>query len=98
MIGMMNQERPTREALEDAANAMREAHHDAMRKTIPIAKISQHPVPYWDEELSTLHNKRMRAKEECRWHKTMQGSYPKTWIGSTVLLTTLSNVELSGIL
>ena len=73
----MNQECPTREALEDAADAIREAHHDAMRKTAPIAKISRHSVPYWDEELSTLHNKRMRAKEECRWHKTMQGLIPQ---------------------
>ena len=48
-----------------------------MRKTIPIAKINRHSVLYWDEELSTLHNKRMRAKEECQWHKTMQGLIPQ---------------------
>ena len=48
-----------------------------MWKTVPIAKINRHSVPYWDEELSTLHNKRMRAKEECRWHKTMQGLIPQ---------------------
>ena len=77
MISMMNQERPTREVLEDAADAIRGAHHEAMRKTIPIAKISRQSVPYWDEELSTLHNKIMRAKEECRWHKTMQGLIPQ---------------------
>ena len=77
MIGVMNQECPTREALEDAADAIREAHHDAMRKTVPIAKINRHSVQYWGEEPSTLHNKRMRAKEECWWHKTMQGLIPQ---------------------
>ena len=77
MTGVMNRGRPTREALENAADAIREAHHDAMRKTVPIARISRHSVPYWDEELSTLLNKRMRAKEDCRWHRTTQGFIPQ---------------------
>ena len=31
---LMNQERPTREAREDAADAIREAHHDTMKRTL----------------------------------------------------------------
>ena len=37
MSGVMNQEQPTREALEQAADAIREAHHDAMKKAVPVA-------------------------------------------------------------
>jgi hypothetical protein len=39
MICMMNQERPTEESLEHAAEAIQEAHHEAMRKAVPIARI-----------------------------------------------------------
>ena len=48
-----------------------------MQKTVLIAKINQHSVLYWDEELSALHNKRMCVKEECQQHKTMQGLIPQ---------------------
>ena len=40
MDSMMNQEHPTREALENAADAIQEAHNNAMQKTVPIAKIN----------------------------------------------------------
>ena len=39
MSGVMNQEQPTRDAIEEAANAIREAHRDAMKETVPAAKI-----------------------------------------------------------
>ena len=62
----MNQEQPTREAIEDTADAIREAYHDVMKRTtVPVAIIYQHSVPYWDEELSALHNQWTRAKEVC---------------------------------
>jgi len=62
----MGPEKPTREAVEEAANAIREAHHDSMKETVPTAKICRHSVPYWDEELSALHNERIRTREACR--------------------------------
>ena len=59
MVGVMHQARPTAEELDEAAIAIQEAHHEAMKKTIPTARICRHTVPYWDDKLSTLHNKRM---------------------------------------
>ena len=64
MSSMMNQVQPTREVIE-VANAIREAHHDAVKRTASAARIFRHSVPYWNEELSTLHDERMRAKEAC---------------------------------
>ena len=48
-----------REAIE---KAIREAHHNAMKRTVPGVRICRDSVPYWDEELSALHNERIRAK------------------------------------
>ena len=52
-----------REAIEEAIEeAIREAHHNAMKRTVPAVRICRDSVPYWDEELSALHNERIRAK------------------------------------
>ena len=75
--GVMNQKQPTREAIVDAADTIREAHHDSMKRTVPTVRMYQHSVPYWNEELSALHNKRVRAKEACRWQEQRRESYPK---------------------
>ena len=56
---------PTTEELDEVACAIQEAHHKAMRKTVPTAKLCQHSVPYWDEEMSILHEERMQVKETC---------------------------------
>ena len=76
MAGVMHQAQPTLEELDEAANAIQEAHHDAMKKTIPTAKICRHSVPYWDDELSSLHAERMRAKEICRQLRATMGFVP----------------------
>jgi len=65
MSSVMTQEQPTRETIENPADTIRDAHHEAMKKTIPVARLCQHSIPYWDEELSMLHDKRMQAKETC---------------------------------
>ena len=77
MAGIMRRLRPTTREIDDAAAAIREAHHDAMKKTVPIAKICRHSVLYWDEELSTLHNERMQAKETCRRYRATRGFIPQ---------------------
>ena len=56
---------PTTEELDEVACTIQEAHHEAMKKTVPTAKLCRHSVPYWDEEMSILHKERMRAKETC---------------------------------
>ena len=76
MAGVMHRDPPTTMEIDDAANALQEAHHEAM-KTIPTAKICQHTVPYWDEELSTLHTERMQAKETCRQLRVTTGFVPQ---------------------
>lgn len=39
MVGIMCQLQPTTKEIDDAAAAIREAHHNAMKKMVPIAKI-----------------------------------------------------------
>ena len=48
-----------------------------MKRTVPAARICRHSVPYWDEELSTLHNERVRAKEACRRRRATGGIIPQ---------------------
>ena len=47
-----------------------------MRKTVPTAKLCQHSVPYWDEEMSILHKERMRVKETCQQFRATWGFIP----------------------
>ena len=75
--GVMSQKQPTREAIVDTADTIREAQYDSMKRTVPAVRIYQHSVLYWDEELSAIHNKRVRAKEACRWQKQRREPYPK---------------------
>ena len=77
MAGVMHRAHPTTEELDDAAEALREAHHEAMKKTLSTAKICRHSVPYWDEELSALHNTRMQAKDLCRHLRETRGIIPQ---------------------
>ena len=44
--GVMNEKQPTREAIVDAADATREADHDATKRTVTAVRIYQHSVPY----------------------------------------------------
>ena len=62
LSGVVNQVQPIGEAIEDA---IWKARHNAMKRTAPAAAISRHSVPYWDEELSGLHNERIRAKRDA---------------------------------
>ena len=39
LTGIMHQAQPTTEELDEVACAIREAHHEAMRKTVPTAKL-----------------------------------------------------------
>ena len=80
LAGMLNQERPTTEELDEAADAFQEAHHKAMGKAIPTARVCRHSVPYWDKELSTLHDERMHAKERCKHFKATRGFIPQVAI------------------
>ena len=77
MSYMMNQEQPIREALEQAADAIWGAHHDARKRTVPVAKLCQHSMQSWDDELSTLQTKRIQAKEACQRHRIICGSIPQ---------------------
>ena len=74
---MMSEGQPTREAIVDAADAIREAHHEAMKRTVSAVRICQHSVRYQDKEVSALHNKRMRAKEAGRRHRATQEIIPQ---------------------
>lgn len=76
MPGVMRQVQPKREATE-AADAIREAHHDAMKTIVPASRICRHSVPFWDKEISALHNEGMRAKEACGGHRSTRGIIPQ---------------------
>ena len=76
MSGVMNQVQPTSEAIEEA---IREAYHDVMKRTVPAARIYRRSVSYWDEELSVLRIERIRAKRYVDGPQQQGESYSRAY-------------------